>query len=792
MEHRLHKKNMALLAALQGVLAPVALSIPAVAAAQQVASREDSPISVPPGDLAETLRRIGEASGHSVTYDPDAVKGMMSPGVKKAHSLRAAILEAVRGHDLAIRVEDDGSFVIFQPIAAGPSDIIVTAQRDEAETNYRVNKTTTSDRSGGTLRSLPQNTAVVSDKLMRDQQAQSVTEALRNVAGVASFANNGTGLTSATVRGFEVTPLRNGTGPTASGGNPSAGIEPTANIERIEVLKGPAAILAGQSNIGGTINVVTKKPTADPLLVLSGEYQSRDSFKGTIDASNALVPSKVLSARIVAEVQGADRSYGGSIGRKEKFLSPSLRYKKSGSDFTIGLTTSEQREAIPFWTIINTVPDSATPVGGLISRDRYVVGRKSASISANSTRLYGDFTQAVTPWLDLVARGEHYTQTVDQIPINVIDTLDYGKLLAFNSHALDKTRGDSVDGYGRFQFSTFGIKHTLVTGYNYTRTNIRHFDAPSTMVEVDFLDPTATIAEPEPVLPNPSYIIGFRENAVYAQELLEYGPVHLSLGIRRTWFVSTAFLDGFGDTEPAKAVSTVPAFGLVVDLSPSVSVFGNYSKGYIPTTEVSFTGEKLPDIRSTNKEIGVKADLFDKRASLVVSLFDTRQNNLLIPDPAHPGYAISIIGGRRARGIDGTLTGQLLRGLNANLTYSYTKYDYANASAAAAAGSVYIPGQPAHKYNAFLSYDPQNAFVGGAIGLSGYSRTYAQVGLPGYRIPGGSQVDGNVYFKKGGARLNIGVKNLLDKRLYQATSNPLFVPIADGRTITATLSYRFF
>ncbi|MGO8609604.1 hypothetical protein ACC848_42350, partial [Rhizobium johnstonii] len=82
----------------------------------------------------------------------DMVGGLGAKAVRGARTARDAVLEAIAGTTLAVRVQANGSLLVFSGSAADSGDILVIAQRDEAETNYNVNKATSSSRTGQTLK----------------------------------------------------------------------------------------------------------------------------------------------------------------------------------------------------------------------------------------------------------------------------------------------------------------------------------------------------------------------------------------------------------------------------------------------------------------------------------------------------------------------------------------------------------------------------------------------------------------------------------------------------------------
>lgn len=313
-------------AASLGVIAIMGVAAPLPAAAQATRTGE---INVPSLPMAEALERITALSGVAIAVDPDAVKGLISHPVLNARSARAAVQQATKGAGIAIVPGANGGLTVV-------NDIIVTARRDEAETSVLVRQATTSDRNGLGLREQPRNTQVITAKTIQDQQALDIGDILRNAGGVSvQAATNNSGATY-TVRGFSASGLVNGLSAGGQYGVTAGANQPVANIERVEVLKGPDAILSGFNNLGGNVNVVTKKPSAEERLAVSFDTGSWGLVRGVIDGNNAITADKKLSGRVIASAQTMDHTYGGYRGSQDYLFAPSLRYKDRLTDIVIG------------------------------------------------------------------------------------------------------------------------------------------------------------------------------------------------------------------------------------------------------------------------------------------------------------------------------------------------------------------------------------------------------------------------------------------------------------------------
>lgn len=167
---------------------------------------------------------------------------------------------------------------------------------------------------------LPQGLATVTKELINDRQAFALQDALKTVSGVAP-----TGLYNHfAIRGITA----NEDGQIINGLRTRSFyfLQPlTANVERIEVLKGPASVTFASADPGGSVNIVTKKPLANDRKEVSLTAGSFSTIRGALDFTGPLNEDKTLLYRVNAAYQEA-RSYRDLIDNTSLLLSPSLSY----------------------------------------------------------------------------------------------------------------------------------------------------------------------------------------------------------------------------------------------------------------------------------------------------------------------------------------------------------------------------------------------------------------------------------------------------------------------------------
>ncbi|NEO28721.1 MAG: TonB-dependent receptor plug domain-containing protein, partial [Kamptonema sp. SIO4C4] len=179
-------------------------------------------------------------------------------------------------------------------------ELVVTA---EAQEDYFVPDASTATRTEAPILEVPQSVQVIPQEVLEDQQVTSLDESLRNVSGVFGGTTEGTGFRFS-IRGFQrASVLQDGFDISASDNLGRSGFQTfaeVANLERIEVLKGPSSILYGELNPGGVINLVTKKPLPEPFVEAELAVGSRNFVEPRIDLSGPLTSDDSLLYRVNA------------------------------------------------------------------------------------------------------------------------------------------------------------------------------------------------------------------------------------------------------------------------------------------------------------------------------------------------------------------------------------------------------------------------------------------------------------------------------------------------------------
>ncbi|WP_334918108.1 TonB-dependent siderophore receptor [Nostoc sp.] len=170
------------------------------------------------------------------------------------------------------------------------------------------------------LRDIPQSIQVIPATVIQDQGAVRLNEIVRNVSGVSTSNNDGGQSQSYKIRGFDANVYKNGYP------DDYFSDQDSANIERVEVLKGPASVLFGRLEPSGIINLITKKPLASPYYNVGFTAGSYSFYRPTLDFSGPLTEDGKLGYRLNIDYENSG-SFRDFVNKERFFIAPVLAWK---------------------------------------------------------------------------------------------------------------------------------------------------------------------------------------------------------------------------------------------------------------------------------------------------------------------------------------------------------------------------------------------------------------------------------------------------------------------------------
>ena len=287
--------------------------------------------------LAGALDRFAERTGLSFAYRSDTVAGLSSPGLTGSFSATEGLRRLLAGTGTAFQFTGASTVTIIRPEAQGAVtlDTVAVEGRRAHETasgpveGFVATRSATGTKTDTPLIETPQAINVVTRDQMEAQGSTTLTESLRYTPGViAQYGNNDVRHDWLTVRGF--TPGRYLDGmrlPFGARGYSQPRIEPFG-LERVEVLKGPASLLYGQGNPGGTVNMVKKRPTEEEVREIELQTGSFDRMQAAIDLGGKANDEGTLLYRMVALGRKSDTQFD-YVEEEKVYVAPSLTWLAS-------------------------------------------------------------------------------------------------------------------------------------------------------------------------------------------------------------------------------------------------------------------------------------------------------------------------------------------------------------------------------------------------------------------------------------------------------------------------------
>ncbi|PPS45605.1 TonB-dependent siderophore receptor [Chroococcidiopsis sp. TS-821] len=646
-------------------------------------------------------------------------------------------------------------------------EILVTG---EPEDGYFIPNASTATRTDTPILNIPQSIQVIPRQVLADQQVTQLEEALQNASGVIYNGTDTFSDLNYSIRGFSGTPvLQDGFRQ-----YDFAEIPEVANIEQIEVLRGPSSILYGEIQPGGVINVVTKQPLADPFYEAELQVGSYGLIRPRIDISGPLDNSASVLYRLNALYSRRDSFRNFDQDFEQFFISPVLTWNiNERTNLALNLQLSNRERPFDGGTVAvgNGVAD--VPRDRIFNEPDDFIRRDFLSIGYNLNH------QLSNEWS--IRNAFRYTDSrvfSDRLSIPIEFDEETGILTRvfalddFNSqnYALQT----SLIG----EFATGSVEHTLLFGIDLTRTHTNEFAiANFTPFPINVFNPVYGVDRPTFDTLLFDRALKIDRLGVYLQDQIQlFDRLNLLLGLRydtvnqRIDNTPALFYPG-GDTTQNDDAWT-PRVGIVYQPIEYLSLYASYSQSFNPNTGVAADGNPFEPEKGEGFEVGVKAELLDGNLLATLAYFDITKQNVLTEDPNFPGLGISIATGeQQSRGIEFDLTGQIIPGWNIIASYAYTDAKITEDNTIAIGNR--LPGIPLHNASLWTTYQIQNGdFAGLGFGI-------------GFNFVGNRQGDLNnsfavdsyfltnaaVFYQRDHWRFALNFKNLFDVNYVGSTGN---------------------
>lgn len=508
----------------------------------------------------------------------------------------------------------------------------------------------------------------------------------------------------------------------------------TANLQSIEVLKGPAAMLFGRLEPGGVVNLVTKRPLETPYFSFLEQAGSWGRTRTSIDATGPLTEDKDWLYRLNLSFDRRD-SFRDYVFNQDAFIAPTISWRPN-EQFRLNIDFEYQN------TLFVADSDSVLPA----------IGKRPANIPISRYLQQPDFTRNHPNRLERTLAGYDWTYDISQ-DWSVTNRFQYSniqwaqKISGF--YVTDEATGDAGQWLWDINSVDYGLSTNLDVHGKVDTGPFRH----ELLFGADYFDestPGQGVSADLPGMTNiyaPVYTVGYVKPAnnfygpfrqswkgVYGQDMISFldDRVHLLLGGRHDWatyghgFSPTSYAEAAGPYDPttgngyrsAADEAWSPRVGLVVQPQSFVSLYANYTRSFGATNGIAAPGSApLPPERGLQWEGGVKAELLDKRLNVTLAYYDITKSGTV---QSIPGTAFSEpVGTVESSGVELDVAGRVddQWSLIGNYAYDDARI-IADASGPRASGGRIgnrLMNVPRHSGSLWLKYEAEGQFAGLAL-----------------------------------------------------------------------------
>lgn len=618
----------------------------------------------------------------------------------------------------------------------------------------------------------PQVYSVVHKELLQEQIAVEIGSAVRNSPGVVPL-NYPSGGFAAIFRGFAVG-INSRNGMETLSGRSSVGI---ANVERIEILKGPSGTLFGSSasSFGGVVNLVTKKPFETSVTEIAYTGGSFGLNRLTADINTPLTKDKNVLFRLNVAVNKEKSFLDYGFNNSLEFT-PSITYKASAKlTFNIDAEFFNVNNTKPLYPTVAATSGITNPGDIKLNYKKALVHDDADAKSSSSKAFVQGEYQISDRWksttlFSYVSENVEYSYqalpTWTSPTTVTIRATVFGPISSNYTNLQENINGEFVTGF---------LKHKLLAGVNYRYYSDTFSTVTTPVTPFRTIDVTTNFVpvrkkDIDDVLGNPTIRAGREEYTFSA-----YVSDVISIADRFSAMLSLR-VDNFdrkesGTTPAYNQTSLSPKLGLVYQIvKDQVSVFGNYLNGFQNLAPVNQPdgGQLILDPLYANQfETGIKAEVFNKKLSTTISYYTITNDNAVM---RYADLTYEQGGKQVSKGFDFELIANPIPGLDIIAGYAYNDNKIVKSTAFQGNKAA---DAPENVVNFWASYKFQNKIKGLGVGFGAnyVDETFMSTANTFY-IPSYTILNATVFYEKPNWRVGIKLNNLSNEQYWSTWGAP--------------------
>ncbi|BBA32131.1 TonB-dependent receptor protein [Methylocaldum marinum] len=788
----------------------------------------------PAQPLGKALTEFADQTGTKLLFPAQLVEGLTAPALHGHYTDTEALQRLLAESPLTYATDGTGGTLTLiraekrmaaldeQAVQLAPIMVKEEALAEDEVHGYAVTRAMSATKTDTPIMDTPVSIQVVPRAVMQDQQTTRLKDALENVSGVRPQTSLGRGH-GFLIRGFKNQRVfRNG----LVAGGISVGEAPefdTANLQSVEVLKGPAAILFGRIEPGGMINVVTKRPEDTSRYSLEQRFGSYDFYRTEWDATGAITEDRSWRYRFAGAYQN-NESFRDFNFNDRILVQPSVTWRPSdATEMTLDVEALYQEyQADRGLFAIGDRPAPIPISRSFIDPDDPVDTLSRVNLGFTLTHAFNETWTLRNRFLASFNEDSNLSVkpanafTVQQFLDPGTGNRTYLRNI-FSQAAESETYTTNLDLTGNLEL--WGTKHQTLVGFDFLRSTGTYltrgdFINPVPGLEIDIYNPVYGIdrsfyanalATPFPAGSSHSY---FRDEwyGVYFQDHITlWDTLHILGGGRYDWATTgrgrgDSFRAAEADLPSRKDEGFSPRVGILYQPWYWLSVYGNWTTSFGANNTITNSGATVDPEIGEQFEAGVKTELFDQRLTATLAYYHLTKENILTRDFSSPDpFAVAPIGEARSQGIELDVSGQITDELSLIGSYAFTDARITKDNDGRQGNR--MNNVPEHAGSLWLKYDiqryePLNGLSFGAGVFVAGQREGDDANT--FVLPGYVRLDAFAAYRYRLSDANLiaqfNIRNLLDKTYYESTdpfqSAPPRVGIYPGAPLTAMGSIR--
>lgn len=674
------------------------------------------------------------------------------------------------------------------------------------------------------IQKVPQSISVVTAEEMALHQPKSVKEALSYTPGVAVGTRGASNTYDyLIIRGFAAdgqsqNNYLNGLKMQGNFYN-DAVIDPYM-LERAEIMRGPVSVLYGKSSPGGLLNMVSKRPTTEPLKEVQFKAGTDSLFQTGFDFSDALDDDGVYSYRLTGLARSANAQQKGAEEQRYA-IAPAFTWRPDDkTNFTFLSYFQNEPETGYYGWLPKEGTVEPLPNGKRLPTD-FNEGAKNNTYSRNEKMIgYSfdhEFNDTFTVRQNLrfaqnkvsqksvygygMCSDPLYSSNPSSSPCANVPQSQWGHTLT-RQYVIDneKLENFSVDTQLQSKFATGSVDHTLLTGVDFMRMR-NDIDswfgyagsvAPSDIYNLDRSDFDFG-AHPNPSGPY-RVLLKQKQTGLYVQDQAQWDKVLVTLGGRYDWADQSSFNRDYGNKSDRDDKQFTWRGGVNYLFDNGVTPYFSYSESFEPASQTDANGDLFAPSKGKQYEVGVKYVPEDRPIVVTGALYQLTKTNNLMADPN--GSLFSVEGGEiRARGVELEAKAALSASVNLVGSYTYTDAEYTTDTTYKGNTPAQVPKHMASLWADYTFFD--GPLSGLTLGTGG-RYTGSSYGDPANSLKVGSYtvVDALVRYDlarvgMAGSNVALHVNNLFDREYVASCFNTYGCFWGAERQVVATATFRF-